>query len=505
METAGRAALSVLDMAGESALKGPRAWSMQRGKKRGLSFRQWLLAAFVLVIAPLGLAALQALLTLERTARQSRDTADHAVHQTQAVQRLAERTVAMERSARQYLVLDDSRLRDRFEAAWLEARSTQAQLMSVLPAAAQQDLNEWATQAALAASFLKPGGQRQAGAQLLTPVFARLHALNESLAERSRLDLQRRNDSLQDSLGAQRRIISGLVFGALLLALLLAFGLGAWLSRPMAHIEASIERLGKKQFDQPVQVRGPADLRRLGQQLDWLRQRLATLESDKTRFIRHISHELNTPLASIREGVALLQDGVAGSLSTDQTEVVRILRDNTAALQGQIEDLLRFHALASEFQQLRRQPVDLLELLQQVVQAQRLRWQAKSLQLDVGGSAGTAPVDGEKLAMALGNLLSNAVRFSPPGGRIRFTVSKQAEGWCIDCIDQGPGVADDDGERIFDPFYQGRNQVPGPRQGSGIGLSIVRETVLAHGGRVQLLPSSVGAHFRIELPGVADV
>lgn len=102
--------------------------------------------------------------------------------------------------------------------------------------------------------------------------------------------------------------------------------------------------------------------------------------------------------------------------------------------------------------------------------------------------------------MAIGNLLSNAVRFSPQGGLISFRLGERHGRLLLDCVDQGPGVAPDDAARIFEPFYQGQRQPPGARRGNGIGLSIVHEYVAAHGGALQLLPAERGAHFRIELP-----
>ncbi|RZI96896.1 MAG: HAMP domain-containing histidine kinase, partial [Rubrivivax sp.] len=217
-----------------------------------------------------------------------------------------------------------------------------------------------------------------------------------------------------------------------------------------------------------------------------------------------ISHELKTPMASIREGAALLREGVAGPLTPDQTEIVRILGDNSAALQGQIEDLLRYQTLASDSQQLQRRPADLQALLARVVDDQRLLWQARGLSVRVDAEPCTASVDGEKLGVVLANLLVNAVRFSPPGGVITLTLAQRDGKVCIDCADAGPGVAPEDVERIFDPFYQGRNQAPGARRGSGIGLSIVREIVQAHGGSCRLLPAERGAHFRIEIPNVHE-
>lgn len=482
----------------EPSFPADSAWQ----RLRGLSFHQCLLAAFLLITALLGGAAAQAMFALEHVALQGREASQDAADLSAQVQRLAERTVAMERSARQFLVLDDAGLRERFQAAWADARATQAALAGRLrEPASQQVFADWARQAEAAWDVLQnPGRTRMTALRRLTPVFTRLHGLNETLTAQGQQAMDRRNDAVLAELEQQRRLISALVLGAIALAVLLALGFGHWLLRPLAHVEAAIGRLGDNRFDEPIAVRGPADLRRLGRQLEWLRQRLATLESDKARFVRHISHELKTPMASLREGAALLRDGVAGPLTADQAEIVRILGDNSAALQRQIEDLLRYQTLAFDAQQLQRRPVELRALLARVVDDQRLLWQTRGLRVRVDGPACRASVDADKLAVVLANLLANALRFSPPGGTVVLRLRDGATRVRIDCLDDGPGVAAEDVERIFDPFYQGRHQAPGARRGSGIGLSIVREIVQAHGGSCRLLPSDRGAHFRIEIP-----
>jgi two-component system sensor histidine kinase GlrK len=274
-------------------------------------------------------------------------------------------------------------------------------------------------------------------------------------------------------------------------------------------------------------------VRQLGLQLDWLRLRLMELDADKARFLRHVSHELKTPLAALREGVALLEDGVTGPLNERQQEVARILHQNAQTLQQRIEALLRFNAAAFEARQLKRRPVDLHALVSAQIEAQRLQWRGRSLavRLRMGepaessdGSRATATavptlqLDEEKIGIAIANLLSNAIRFSPPGGVIDFSFHLRP-GWVLlDIGDQGPGIAEPDRARIFEPFYRGQRQpeqqAPHALHGSGIGLSIVREYIEAHGGRIKLLDDaalgdeaspgsgkqSPGARFRIELP-----
>eukprot|EP01034_Spumella_vulgaris_P019194 gene19194-24529_t len=162
-------------------------------------------------------------------------------------------------------------------------------------------------------------------------------------------------------------------------AALMSFG--AWVSRPLKQIEQAIHRLGENRYGDAIAVEGPNDLRRLGQQLNWLRQRLSDLEADKSRFLRHISHELKTPLAALVEGVALLEDQVLGALTPQQREIAAILRQNTASLQNQIEDLLRYNAANFDAQHLLRAPYEPAALLHEVIANQQLQLQ---LQLLVG-------------------------------------------------------------------------------------------------------------------------
>ncbi|MFL9927050.1 ATP-binding protein [Herbaspirillum lusitanum] len=468
---------------------------------QGLSFRQLLLAAFLLIAALLSGTSVHALFTLDRMATHSRETARQAVQLTEEAQRLAERSVAMERSARQYLVLEDAAFRDRYIEARDQARRALDELSQALPEAAPDLFSEWKTYADTAAGIIDSDDRKLKAQQgELFQAFAHLPALNEKLAQESRREVEHRNNALSVTLEQQRQMLTFQVIGSILLAVLLAFWFGLWLSRPLARLEHAISRLGENRFDQPIEVRGPADICRLGQQLDWLRQRLAELEAEKSRFLRHVSHELKTPLAALCEGAALLDDEVAGKLSDNQREIARILRQNTLSLQTQIEDLLRYNEVSFDAQRIHPVPVDVRALLHKVVADQRLQWLARNLKVEIEGVTRTLALDPEKMAIALANLLSNAVRFSPVDGLILFVISEGSGVVRIDCIDQGPGVAHTDSARIFEPFYQGLNQPSGARRGNGIGLSVVREYVQAHDGRIQLVPHDRGAHFRIELP-----
>lgn len=465
------------------------------------SFRPLLVIAFLLIAALLGAASLRALFALEDLTEQSRDNAARALNLSGAAQSLRERSVSMERSARQSVVLDDRVLRQRFRDEARDATDIVARLArEEIPAAREQP---WRAHLDTMLDLLTgPVDTALEREHQLAQEFRELEGINTAISMQVQQAIEQRNRSLQDKLETSRHRLAQQVTSAIALAIIMALAFGVWFTRPLKRLENAIVGLGENRLDQVIAINGPADLALVGERLNWLRLRLSELDADKSRFLRHISHELKTPLASLREGVSLLEDGVAGPLSQDQREIAQILKHNTGVLQRQIEDLLRFNTAAFEARQLHRQTIDLLLLIEDQVDAQRLQWRARELTVRVSGESLKMEVDPEKIGTALANLLSNAIRFSPLKGTIELSLSQPPGRVHIDIRDQGVGVAPADRERIFEPFYRGERQPEGGVRGSGIGLSIVHEYIAAHGGRIELLAQESGTHFRIEFPHV---
>jgi two-component system sensor histidine kinase GlrK len=463
------------------------------------SFQQLLLVAFLLIGALLGAAALRALFSLEALMAQSRDSAAQAIALSTAAQSLSERSLTMERAARQSLVLRDSQLRQRFEEAAGNARDILRQLEdNELP---PEYAFNWRDRLDVIAGLLDgPPETALDREREVARVFREVDGHSASIAQKVQSIIGARNDALQARFETSRQELTQQVVGSIGLAAVMALAFGIWLARPFQRLEKAIQGLGENRLEVPIDIHGPSDVRRVSQQLEWLRLRLTELDADKARFLRHVSHELKTPLASMHEGVAVLGDGIAGALNPNQAEVVNILRHNTQLLQHQIEALLRFNAAAFEARQLKRERTDLLALVEDQIDTQRLQWQAQGLRVRAEGVPVMLPIDREKIASAVGNLLSNAIRFSPQGGEIRLSLVELPGRACLDILDQGPGVAEGDRDRIFEPFYRGERQPQGAARGTGIGLSIVHEYIVAHGGRIELLPRRQGAHFRLELP-----
>ncbi|MCB1929409.1 MAG: two-component sensor histidine kinase [Rhodocyclaceae bacterium] len=463
------------------------------------SFRQYLLLAFLLIAAVLTAAAMQGLAVLEDFASRSRGAAGDALRLSRVVQLLGERAVDMTRSARQYRLLGEPALFERFVASRAEAVEAidgLGSLVTIDLAPILPSLRDWRQSAGRVEALLSAAGDEDA----LFAELSRLAAVGGVVSGAVREAIEAHNQSLFDALDANRARVASQVSAAVLVSILLAIAFGAWLVRSLSRLEKAIVALGDGYSDRPVKVGGPRDLRQVGERLEWLRERLNELESDRVRVLRHVSHELKTPLAAMREGVSLLDDRVLGPLVEPQREVVAILKHNCATLQTRIEALLGVNAAAFDARRLSFGRIEPVALLRSVVEEQALQIQQRRLEVSVEGQADAIEVDIQKVSLMLSNLLANAIAFSPEGSLIRLIANRKGKRLRLDCIDEGPGVEPEEAERIFDPFFRGSLQPEGRENGTGIGLSIVREYAHAHGGSVVLVPASLGCHFRIELP-----
>lgn len=463
------------------------------------SFRQYLIIAFLTIAVALTGVAVQGVGMLEEFALRSRAASADSLLLSRSVQSLGERAVDMARSARQYRVLEEPGLLRRFEASRAEAIAaidSLGALRELELGALQSQFEAWRAVADELASTLEAG----AGVVALDDPLARLASLGGLLAAGVRERIEAHNRALLDALDANRARLALQVAIAVALSILLALSLGAWLVRSLARLERAIADLGDGAVGRPIAVGGPRDMRTVGERLEWLRQRLLELESDRSRVLRHVSHELKTPLAALREGSALLDDRVLGPLVPAQREVVDILKHNCAVLQARVEALLGVNAAAFDARRLDLRPLDPADLLRSVVEEHALQIQGRRIEVSVEGSADPIRADREKLALIVGNLLSNALAFSPPGSLVRLVAARRGRRLHIDCIDEGPGIRAEDAPRIFDPFFRGARQPEGREDGTGIGLSIVREFAVAHGGAVMLVPAALGCHIRVELP-----
>lgn len=272
------------------------------------------------------------------------------------------------------------------------------------------------------------------------------------------------------------------------------------ITRPMRGLGSAIRTLGAHELSQPIRIRGPRDIEDLGLQLDWLRRRITELEHQKITFLRHISHELKTPLTTLREGSELLAESLANA-SPQEAEVARLMQSNSVRLQKLIEDLLQFGKTQQFPQNLNVESgVRLDTLIRDVLGAQSVAASAKDIEIATSLDPVVGTVDAGKLRIVVDNLLTNAIKYTPPGGRIGLRLARSEHSVRLDVSDTGPGIDQSETQSIFEPFVQGSAVYQSSVKGTGLGLAIAKDYVESHNGKIEVVQSESGAHFRITLP-----
>jgi len=467
------------------------------------SFLKFILLGFLLVSLPLVYALAELILSLDRLESQGRQEVLHAAQAGRTSRQLYEQATTLERVARQQLILDDAALLEEYGRLREEFRLTTQQLAALpLEATGQAALEKLADrESRLHKLLLAP--KRAPGAEAeLADGYAKLVDEAQSMLASSTQLTQRAIERLQETAtqGREKWLYVGLATVAIAIALAILFA--TLIARPIRQLDLAILQMGSADFTHAITVTGPQDLRYVGQRLEWLRSRLSELEEQQARFLRHVSHELKTPLTAVREGAELLRDDVGGKLTPEQRDIVRIVRDNTLNLQRLIENLLAYQQ-ARAMEPAALGPIALPDVVNRVVREQRLAAIGRMITVDANVRPATIIGDVEKLRTIVDNLLSNAIKYSPRNATIQLAVGVKDGYAVLDVIDEGRGVAPADRTKIFDSFYQGPAPIDGRVKGSGLGLAIAREYAHAHGGRIEVgsrPDGRSGAWFRLSLP-----
>jgi two-component system, NtrC family, sensor histidine kinase GlrK len=469
------------------------------------SVLQLVLVGFFAALAPLCAAILFTVQTLEELAASDRQVTRQVIEVTRLGQEIQGEIPEMERHARQYLALSDPELAALFQAE----RSTLLQKLDDLQQRmAQQSPDVIALLHAieeLDPVLLKHLNPDAAPDSTSGPV-ERLNQEFALITEHRRAVqqwLQASVDRLLEKNAAQAEIIvdalvlqlSFLVFATLALLVFFSYRI----NKPVQDLTKEIDRLGTSGLSRTIEISGPQEMEELGQKLEWLRKNLHENEQQKEQFLRHISHELKTPLASLREGADLLAEQVTGRLSQQQLEVVEIVRNNAIELQRLIENLIDYNQLPR--QELLFEEFDLEPLWQELLDNYRISIDQKALHLVTNGSVDAWVADRYKLKTTLDNLLSNAINYTPEGGIIDIAWRAEAANLVVEVANSGAPIPIKDAERVFEPFFQSKAKRTGPIKGSGIGLSVARECIEVQGGSLALAPHNIlPICFRLTCP-----
>jgi len=464
------------------------------------SFLRLIVIGWWLVALPLLAAIAFASMSLNTIAGRS----DQAVQQASLTARLGwelpEQLHHMERNLRQYEVLHDPSLLDDYVAARLEWRKNSEEFAGIplLAPLAGRMTAMLAAEATAHQNFAAGRGTIRSLYETVSSLKVSTFTLLEEAGRR--VDAER--NAFRDAAAQVRqRVLVALALAFTLAGALLWFG-RRMLAQLLSRFERAVIALGHNQLDRRIRLKGPEDLQWVGRRLDWLRRRLLTLEQQRTRILRHVSHELKTPLAALREGSSLLNEGVAGPLSPQQAKIAGIMQGNALRLQALIDGLLKMQQAGHIRDRFEPVALRLDELIQQILATHQLT--ARNKRLRISGSLAPLTVSGgrEELTTIVDNLVSNAIKFSPEDGTVRLSLTRESERAVLDVIDDGPGVPEADREKIFEPFY--RSPASKGVAGVGLGLAIAREFVAAHRGSLDLVATPAGTHFRMTLPLAGD-
>lgn len=290
---------------------------------------------------------------------------------------------------------------------------------------------------------------------------------------------------------------------------------GVRLVRPLRRLTLAAQRMEAGDVSARVEVAGGDEIARLSAAFNAMSRRREQLESARKAMVSDVAHELRTPLSNIRGWLEAVEDGI---VPADEKLVASVLEE-AVLLQHVIDDLRDLSAADAGELPLTTEPLDVADVLAQTAQGHGPRAEAAGVRLVVeAGPELTVQADPVRLRQAVGNLVSNAIRHTPPGGTVllkaagdppvparagRTVGAATTAGVRIEVSDTGSGIAPEDLPHVFDRFWRAEKSRSRQTGGSGLGLSIVRKLIEAHGGTVEAHSTpGTGSTFTLHLPGL---
>ena len=307
--------------------------------------------------------------------------------------------------------------------------------------------------------------------------------------------------SLTDEIFQMRYLLGWI----LLIAVLAGLGLGSYLAlginRPIQRVTRSIQALAQGDWQAHVEEQGPDEMRVLAGEVNVLVDKLHSLENARRQLLANLVHELGRPLGAIRSAILALLHGADKDTQLSH-DLLTGLDEETVRLQHLLEDLAGLHDQVLGKLELNRAPVQLGDWLVSTLSP----WEAAARQKGLFWEVAVSPdlpvvrIDPDRMAQAIGNIVSNAIKFTPSGGKVSVDVRSESGQLSIQVADTGPGIPLNEQEKIFQPFIRG-NQGRRIVEGMGLGLSIAREIIVAHGGEIKLESGpGAGSRFVLQIP-----
>ncbi|MFH1030998.1 MAG: ATP-binding protein [Chloroflexota bacterium] len=299
-----------------------------------------------------------------------------------------------------------------------------------------------------------------------------------------------------------RAVSRFLIWGALLaiaIALLFTFFLSRRISAPIKNLALAAHRLGQGDLSQRVNFKDKSEIGELAQAFNSMASDLERTQKLQRNMVADIAHELRTPLSNLRGYLEAIRDGVI----KPDAERIRSLDEEAALLSRLVEDLQELSLAEAGALKLHRQPEDIGNVIKQTMAMKQTRAAVKgvSLSTELAGELPPVNIDSQRIGQVLGNLLENAITHTASGGNIKVTVAKQDSAINVSVTDTGEGIPAEDLPFIFERFYRVDKSRTRATGGSGLGLSIARRLVEAHGGKIEVQSEpGKGSRFSFTMP-----
>ncbi len=290
------------------------------------------------------------------------------------------------------------------------------------------------------------------------------------------------------------------VAAAVALAALLAVALSRWLGRRLDGLATASAAIAAGDLAARAPERGGDEVAAVARSFNEMAEQLEAARRRERDFLMSVSHDLRTPLTTIRgyaEGLA--DDAIPAD---DLARVGGVLHAQAGRLSRLVDDLVQLSRLEARQFELRPEPVDLAAHLKEVAEAMAARAHAARVRLAVAvADVGVVAVDPDRVAQVAGNLLENALRYTPEGGTVTLRLELRGEVVAFTVADTGPGIDEADLPHVFERLYVAQRYRPVRPEGSGLGLSIVRELVAIMGGRLEVASrAGAGTSVTVTLP-----
>ncbi len=319
------------------------------------------------------------------------------------------------------------------------------------------------------------------------------------------LVIAKRQTELTDTWETLMKFFGVSILGGLLVAGLLGWYASRRITKPVLGLSKAADQIALGRYDVPVpEVKGGGEISHLADRFREMAARLGEAEERERNFLMTVSHELRTPLTAIRGHVAAMQEGLTTD-PDDERASLDVIADATARLERLVGDVLDLAKLDAHRFTVLHEEVDMARLLDEAYAT--FGEEARRRSIDYRCDIDAHPVivtDGDRVLQIISNLLTNAFRWTPDGGRVDLGLTQSNGAVSVVVGDTGPGIRPEERERIFRPFFS--RDKAGDGSGTGLGLAIARELAQALGGRIEVdTAPGQGSRFKLSLPATPAV